>query len=297
MPKLSAILLALAFSQALGQGPDHRDRDRKDSSDVLIRINAPVTIPAGDSVGTAVVVNDSVTMDGIVKHALVVVNGTAVVSGTVLEDVVVIKGHLLLLDGARVGRDVKLFRSTISKAPGATVGGTTENQQRFFPGAAVHWAFWFMTLIALLVFGILLVTFGSRQITDAASILVQQTGRSALSGLVVWIGLPLIAVASFFTFIGIPLGLIIFFMLLPALWITGYVVAGLSAGVMLLKRRNSTTNAPHPYLTVVLGIILLHVIWAIPFLGGLIIFVLVWLASGALAYRVWDGRWREKKST
>jgi hypothetical protein len=272
--------------------PNPRDRD----SDILVRVNGQVAVAAGDSNSIVAVINDTATIDGIVRQVLIVINGTAVIRGTIREKLVVINGDAILQDGAQV-KDVHLYGSTITRSPGATITGQVEQESTTFINRGTSWLFWISITIAALILGLIAMAFMGRQLVEATELFVSNLWPVVLTGLIVWIGLPLIAVFAFFTVIGIPLGISIFIGLMPILWFLGYVVASLIIGGIVLHRRWRLELNPsgRMFSEAAMGILLLQILSLIPGIGGLIVIVASWLGSGALVLRSWR-RWRGRES-
>lgn len=58
-----------------------QDAGASDDDSFVLRVNGTTTIPAGEIVEAAVIINGDVTVDGIVSDSLVVISGTAIVNG------------------------------------------------------------------------------------------------------------------------------------------------------------------------------------------------------------------------
>lgn len=286
-----ALLLA-GLVLLLPAGAAAQEAEEEDG-DVLVRVNGPLRVERGDSVGTVVVVSDTLTMDGTVRDALVVVDGTATVTGTVEGDVTVVNGTLDLQDGARVTGDVFLANSELRQAAGASVEGDIQRRGEL----AFRWAwavfsllFWVGMTVAVLVAGLLFAAVGGRQLSTAAALLTDRLGPTLLTMLIVWIGIPILAVAVLFTVVGIPLGLGLLLFLLPILWFLGYLVAGTRLGAAVTRAFGRSRLPEHPYLAAVVGLLILQLVALIPVLGGLVAFLAGLVGSGALVFfaaRAW----------
>lgn len=285
----SIVVALLATPQAGGQTPPPTaERD----GDLQLRINGPVHIAAGDTASSVWVVNHNATIDGVVREGLGVINGTARVTGRVEGGIVVVNGRLELAPGARVERDVMLYRSTMTRAPDAIVAGVIHQQSGFSLGAGALWLVWLSFTVVVVVAGLLFAELAPRALTESAGYLEAHGGRSALSAVIVAGAIPAIAIASFATVIGIPLGLTLVFVVIPALSFLGYLVAGAAVGSVLLVRLAAGGAGTGRYRTVAVGLILLQVFAALPVLGGLIVLVASLLGVGALVARSWAQRTR-----
>jgi hypothetical protein len=73
--------------------------------------------------------------------------------------------------------------------------------------------------------------------------------------------------------------------LLPALWFIGYLVAGAAVGTLIVKTHGGRND--HPYLAVLVGVLIFQVIALVPFVGGTVAFFAGLIGAGALVYRAW----------
>lgn len=281
-----ALLLAAAPLSALAQ-----ESDDDAGTGLILRADGPVHVAAGERIGAAIAISGDATVDGTVDGLLLVIDGKAIVNGRVEGDVTVINGELLLNDTAVVD-NVSLINSEFTRAPGATVlEGVHESSGFSFGwGAAVFSAlFWVGSSLALLVVGLVLAAIAGKQVTGAGRLATERVGQTVLSSVIVWIGLPLVAVAAFISLIGIPVGLGIGVALL-ALGFFGYIVAGVRIG-QFLTERGRPESRQHPFLAAVVGLVILQLVALLPFIGGFIAGVAGLYGGGALAYYAYQG-WR-----
>lgn len=279
-----ALALAPAAAAAQRHGPD-------DVTDVLVRIEGPLHVPPGDTVNTVGVIGDRAVVEGTVREQLFVVDGEAVVQGVVEGNVVVVGGRLVLRPGARIGRDVFLYQSTLDRAPDAVIEGTVRREFGVRISPLARWLFWLGMTVAVIAVGVALAAVAGRQLSESAHLIPAHPGPTLLTALVVIVGLPALAFASFFTLVGIPIGLALLFLVLPALALVGYVVAGTALGGAILRRGQGPGGGGgeggHPYLDAALGIGILQLIGLVPVLGGLVAVVASQVGAGALVYRSW----------
>ncbi len=132
------------------------------------------------------------------------------ISGRVNGDEVVFNGRVVLRSGANVTGDVVSQQAPVV-ASGATIGGTTKRVQTNTNWEGFGWAgklaWWLAVSVSTLVVGLVLVWLLGR---GAAWIL--EAGRTSIGpaigwGLLVFFGLPILAVIGLLTLVGIPLGL------------------------------------------------------------------------------------------
>ena len=279
-----ASLAVLAWtSQPSGVGTPAHD-------DVQIRINGPLTVARGDTATTVWVVNHDATVDGVVRDGLGVINGTARVSGRVEGGVVVVNGHLDLAPGAVIGRDVMLYRSTITRANDAVINGVVHDQRGFSLGAGAVWLIWLSFTIVVVLAGVVFAEVAPVTLADSTELLAKHTGQAAVTALVVVVAVPAIAIASFATVIGIPLGLVLFLVVVPALSFLGYLVSGSLLGTALGGRLSSGSDRARQRTSMVVGLVTLQFAVALPVIGGLVGLVASLLGVGAFVARGWSHR-------
>jgi cytoskeletal protein CcmA (bactofilin family) len=284
---LLTLALALVPTTLLAQATDEQ-------GGLLLRINGNLAVAAGESADALVVINGDAAVAGSLTGPLVVVNGDAVVDGSVTETITVVNGTLDLRDTARVDGDVILVNSELSQAPGAVVTGEIQRESglRFTWGTGGFVWFtilaWLAFTIVVLVAGLLFAAVGGRQLSTAAGLITSRPGETVLAAVLVWVLLPILAVLFFFTLVGIPLGLAVLLILLPALWFLGYLVAGTRLGAALLTAGNRPAERSHPYFAALIGLLVLQLLLFVPAIGGLIAFLAGLIGAGALVYLAWN---------
>jgi hypothetical protein len=264
------------------------------NDDILVRVAGSYTLPAGQQVGSLVVIDGDAVVDGTIHNTLLVISGNAVVTGVVDGDVTVVSGTLDLRETARVASTVNVIRGDLVRAPGAVVGGTVHETSGFDFGwtfAVFSFLIWLGFTLLILVAGMVFAAIGGRQLRGAGTLLTDAPGRTTLAALALWIGLPLIALAGIVTIVGIPFAIGVALFLLPAMWFIGYLVAGTQLGSLLMRRRVTEDERGHPYLAALLGVGLLQVVGWVPGLGPLIGALAGLGGGGALALYAWRA-WR-----
>ena len=265
--------------------------DGDDEGDLILRINGPITVAAGDTYDNVVVISDNATVDGTITGSLFVIDGDAVVTGQVADDITVIRGTLTLESTARVN-NVSVIRGELVRDAGATVTGEVTRASFSFD----WWTFgilsvlvWIGVTLAVVLGGLIFAAVASRQLKAAGDYIQTDIGPALLAVLLAWIAVPMVMIAAIVTIVGAPIGLGYFVFVLPALWFLGYIVAGSMLGRTILHR---TVESDRPYLATLLGLLLLQVVGLVPWFGGLVSFVAGVLGSGALlllAWRAWRG--------
>jgi len=283
---LLALALALLPGAVSAQGSDTL-------GDIVVRFNGPLTVPAGQVTGTAVVLQHDAQIAGTVEDVLFVYQGTARISGTVNGDVMAVNGTVELLSGAHV-HNVSLANSTLSQASGATVDGTVshsggvENVRAFGVLSALAW---FALTLAIVLAALVFAAIGGRQLSSACDMFSSQPGETVLAAVLIGIGLPVIAILAMVTVVGIPFGLGLLLFLLPALAFFGYLVTGTALGGVIVRALGGRSAPNHPYLAALVGVVILELVGLVPILGGLVALLATLAGAGALTVLAWRG-WR-----
>jgi hypothetical protein len=237
-------------------------------------------------------VNHDATIDGVLREGLGVINGNARIAGRVEGGVVVVNGRLELGPGARIGRDVMLYRSTIVRADDAVIGGVVHTQTGFSVGAGAAWLVWLSFTIVVVLAGLLFAEIAPVTLTESAAMLIGNGSRAVVTALIAVVAVPMLAALSFATVIGIALGLTLIFVVIPALTFLGYLVAGSVVGAAMVGRMSSSGEWASRYRAIALGLVTLQFAVAVPVIGGLVACIASLLGVGALVARSWTRRLR-----
>jgi hypothetical protein len=271
-----SLLLAVPSVHAQPQQPPPK-------SDLLIRVQGPVTINANDSVGTVWVINNDVNVMGSVEQ-LIVVNGRAQISGTVKQSVFLLRSSGTLAPTAHVGGDVLLYRSTMNGSAGSVSGKIRQETGASFAPQGL-WLLWASITLALIVAGLVFGYFFGDSLGSVADQV--RTGWRGIFLVTVALicGLPLLAVLSFMTGIGFVLGFFILFAVIPALSLLGFLVAGTSLGRSLLQVPQFSRDKL--FGSIAIGIVVLQLLAIVPAIGVVSVLLGSWFGAGALVYRAW----------
>ena len=283
---LTSALVLVATSQPSSA------RAARQSGDVQIRINGPVTIARDDTASSVLVINHDATIDGVVREGLGVVNGTGRVRGQVDGGVVVVNGHLDVEPGAVIGRDIMLYHSTITRANDAIINGVVRDQTGFSVGAGAIWLVWLSFTIVVVMAGVLFAEIAPATLEESTQLLVKNSGQAAFTALVVVVAIPALAFVSFASVIGIPLGLVLVLVVIPALSFLGYLVTGSVVGRALAGYLPTLRESAHWHASIAIGLVTLQLAVTIPVVGGLIGFIASLLGVGALVAHGWSRRSR-----
>jgi hypothetical protein len=260
-----------------------------DVQHILVSTQGDVSLPSGQHVDLLVVIDGAATIAGD-ADGVVVVNGSADFVGAHTNGVVAVNSSVSLDSGTIVSGEVRAVGSTVARASGSIVdGGVLTGVD------GVDWAgtaLVFGSLAALLSIGLYIAAVAAglavaglapRQVRSAGSPIGQELGMTILAGFGGVAAIIATGLVAMVTIVGIPLGLAILLMVLPATAFAGFVVAAVWLGERILERLTPVVPRERPYLAVVIGTTILSVLSIVPFVGGAIVF----LGFGAVILSAW----------
>lgn len=246
--------------------------------------------------GNATLAGGSIEVDGTVGMRLRAYGDRIVINGTVGGDVELAGETIRIGPDARIaGRVEYRSGSDITVDPAAQVMGSVIEVQHdkrwlrtvgrgatIFGGPTI--SFGMVLLGALLILGM------PRFSREAAASIRHQPGQSAGLGFAMLIGVPLSVVVLLITIIGIPLALLLVFGYV-VLMLLGYLIAAIFVGDMALERvgKAKLDSVWWRALFMFLAMIAIGIVKIVPFLGGLVVFLLFIAGIGAFTMRSWAG--------
>jgi hypothetical protein len=282
----SLLLLGLATPASAQDGGDDQNGQAGQAPEAFVVLSGPADVPRDRQVGDLVVFHGSSTVAGTVNGSLTAFDAPVTIAGRVNGYVVVFNGRVQLVRGANVTGDVVSQNDPIVAA-GATVGGETRRVQTNADWDGFGWAgrlaWWLAVSISTLVIGLALLWLIGRGATRIVDMGGTRIGPSIGWGLLVFFGLPILAVIALVTVVGIPLGLGVL-AALALIYALGY-----SASAWILGRRILRTGTPW-VVAFLLGWGILRVLALIPIVSGLIWFAAVVFGLGALMVTIWGAR-------
>ncbi|HUI83060.1 MAG TPA: hypothetical protein VL240_02500, partial [Candidatus Binatia bacterium] len=229
------------------------------------------------------------SLDGGVNRSVTVYAGNTDVSGSIGRELTMGGDNLTLTSTARIGGNLtaRVRRlQNVHIADGATIAGTRDVQVRVRrshfarPRFYLHQVLWLAAAMVVGWLGVVLFPGFSRASTQA----VGSGWRSLGLGFAVLVGVPVAMVLCAITLVGLPLALLLLATYLPALYLAKIWV-GAFLGQALLKPAQATRN--DWLLGLLVGLVILTIVEWVPYLGGLVGFVVLCLGLGAFAWQLY----------
>src|SRR5215210_1479727 len=265
-----SVVVCLLLVVPIATAAEPWDRDEQ----FVVTSGADVTLAKGQHVDVFLVFNGHARVEGDAR-AVVVVNGTADFVGARAEAVAAYRGNVNIDAASTVTGDIRRLDSTITTAPGATIGGAIRD---FGPDVAFNWLalgsvlmlIYIAFVVSTVAAGVVVAGLAARQVRDATALIARepvQTIGAAILGCIVVITAGILAIV---TVVGIPFGIGLLALVLPALFFAGYLVAGIAIGDAIVNRMTPGVSRDRPYLAAVVGLVLVGIAGIIPPVGGLI---------------------------
>ena len=235
--------------------------------------------------GGIVAAGSLVEIDGTVENGARVAAGEIVLRGTVRGDANFIADRLDLAPGARIIGDLDYrARTPLSPEAAAQVTGTVRYEEPRIDeseegGAAWGVLLWFWQALAALLTGILVVALFRGIVQRLVTSIAEETTLGALLGFTAFLLVPVAAVIAMVTLIGLPIGIAAALLFGLALY-----AAKLPIAVWIGDRLLGLAGRPgaSPYAAMAVGVVLLYLLFAIPFVGWLFWLAATWLGLGAM---------------
>lgn len=234
--------------------------------------------------GGLVAANGLVEIDGTVGDGARVAAGEIVVRGTVNGNANFIADRVDLAPGARITGDLDYrTRTPLSPEAAAQVEGAVRYEEppddEPDDGAGFGVAFWFWQMLAALLTGIVAVALFRRVVQGLVASIAEETTLGALLGFTAFLLVPVAALIAMVTLIGLPIGLAAGLLFGLALYAAKLPIAVWIGDRLLGLAGRSGAS---PYAAMAVGIVLLYLLFAIPFVGWLFWLAATWLGLGAM---------------
>jgi cytoskeletal protein CcmA (bactofilin family) len=236
--------------------------------------------------GGVVAAASSVEIEGTVEKNLRVAAGEIVVRGTVSGDANLIADRLELAPGARIDGDLD-YRARIPLSPeaAARVAGTVRYEEAVDgddeddDSALGSVLFWSWQTGAALLAGLLAVALFRRVVQELVTAIAGATTLGALLGFGAFLIVPVSAVVAMATLVGLPIGLIAMLLFGVALYVAKLPIAVWAGGRLLALAGRPDASS---YAAMAVGILVLYLLFAIPWIGWLMWLAAAWLGFGAM---------------
>jgi hypothetical protein len=287
MKRLLVMAATVAFILSLGAPAVLAAEPIRDGGRVLVSVNGPVDIPAGDHLDTLVVVGGDARISGDVR-SIVIARGSATLVGATAESLVVVNGSADLQAGTTVRGDVRTLNGTVTQQPGSLVLGSVRTLDADLAALGLLLIPAFILLfigfgLATVAAALLVAAFGARQVRSVESLIVRQPGHVLLAGIAGMVAFPVVAMVLIATVIGAPLGFALLFVLWPAIAFLGWIVAAIWIGDWIVARLRGTPEPDRPYLAAVVGAVALAFAGVLPFVSA----IATLFGFGALLLTAW----------
>lgn len=260
---------------------------------------------SGSTAENATITGGQITFgkDSKVARDLLIAGGSIALEGSIGRNAN-IAGSQVRLDGP-IGGSVQVDAEQLTVGPNAVIKGdlsyTTKQKPEISPlakimgktierplparakprcafGACTAW--WFVRLLMLLLVGVIVIALAPKAAELSADAVFGRFWLSLLVGFLFLTVVPIAAVIVMCTVLGLPLGLILFAAYLISVYLSR-VFVGLAIGRWLFKRFGNESASP--YLGLLVGLLILWLLIAIPFVGKLIHLLALLVGLGALA--------------
>jgi hypothetical protein len=242
--------------------------------------------------------NVSVEQGGTVRGDIADFGGNISLAGTVGGNILALGGNVSLSESAVVNGNISMMGGSVQRAAGSTVtGGVTNNTGNFAPpippvppvapspgrfspfANGFNILGGFITALAFAALGALVVIFAPDATKRVGNTVESKPFYSAGVGCLTFLLVPTLSILLIFTLIGIPVSAILVLVLTLA-GLFGWIAIGYLAGEKILQALKARDILP--VVAVVVGILILGLLTAIPFLGALVWVVVATLGLGAV---------------
>ena len=241
--------------------------------------------------GDVIIAAATVTMDGAIGGRARIMTGFLDLDGTIAGNAeITTDGGIRLGQNAHVAGDLFYEGPTEIDIPDGTVAGVVTFQRvvsedvgvdfDFLSGAGLF--FHFLGFIAALVAGTIIVALTKDHATRTAEIIRTKPLKSLGIGFVTYICMPVVLLLLLVFILTIPLMFVVGLTYVIALYIAKFYVS-IWLGNIILRRGGRTDVSPIP--SMLLGLTIVYLVTAIPFIGTLVGVVIIFFGLGALMQR------------
>jgi hypothetical protein len=247
---------------------------RHDSA--MILSGADATLAADESVDLLIIYNGTAQIQGDAS-VIWVLNGTANLVGGNAGSVVAIQSEVTLDSASTVSGDIRTFESEVTGTTATTVVGGIRDFG--LDMLVMGWREWMPALfliyvafaVSAVMAGLVLAGLAGRQVRAAGALITKEPVMVVVAGVVGLMAIMTAGILATISVVGIPFALGLFALVLPGLFLVGYLVSGIWLGERILTQ--SPISPERPYRAALVGLTIVGVVSLIPMVGGLIAFV------------------------
>lgn len=248
-----------------------------------------------DVAGRVTIAGSRIRVDGSTGGALAVYGDSVVIDGEIMDAVAVVARKLEVGPNAHIhGRLTYRTANEPQISEQAIIGGGIQRSGFKFPGkelepvaSTVFWVGVAMLTSGLFLVGVLILLLAPHALMAVVSELRSQPLASFLLGFALIVCVPVAAILATLSVIGIPLGLVLFF-IWPVIVTLGYLAGTVFCGdalAALISRRRPAGRALR-ILGLAVTLIALMLLSRVVFVGVPLILLLLFLGTGALVLAI-----------
>ena len=248
-----------------------------------------VTFGSGFTAEDVTVAGQDATLNGSVGRDMTVSAGSAIIDGHIGRNLTAQVNHLSLNDNAAVAGNVEYTSShTLSRSGSATIGGSITHNEPLQPQRGGRYGallgggplFALYLFAALLITALVLVLLFPLLFHTASDVAMEEPLKTVIVGLASSILIPAAVFVLMVTVLGVPVGILLLLFWLVALTLSG-ALSAYYLGRLLIGRKT-----PNPFLYMLLGVVILLVLYFIPFVGIVVSALSVWFGIGMLILQI-----------
>lgn len=278
----------------------------KDVAGDVVVAGGMVHIASGATVkGDVIVAAGQLIVDGTVKGGIIATAKDVMINGTVGKNVSIKTNQKLSLGkGANIEGDFayqSIAPAVITE--GATIIGKTNFQKIEQPTrmderarAAVLELIGFLALIkllAMIVTTVLAVVLFKKTIQTLTKTTTEHFGREMVRGFVVMVIVPVAIFITLISLVGMVFG-IIGILVYGLLIIAAKIFGGILFGIVLVKMIKKTKEYEVTWQNAVIGVITVELVWLVPVLGWIAIFLLFLASLGSISMLAYQKMWLKR---
>ena len=224
----------------------------------------------------------SMEIAGTVEENVRAAAGEIVVTGAVGGDAHLVADRVDLAPGARIDGDLDYrARTPLSAEAAARVAGEVRYREPVVEddGVAGSILFWGWQTGAALLAGLLAVAVCRRVVRQLVSAIAGETTLGALLGFGAFLLVPVAAVLTMATVVGLPIGAITALLFGVAVYLAKLPIAAWAGGWLLARAGRPDAS---PYAAMAAGVVAVYLLFAVPWIGWLAWLAATWLGLGAM---------------